>query len=147
MTGLNVATSEDISDQASRAAPPGPRLTEDDLARFPEDDILRELVDGELREWLAPGPEHGAIETDLAAELRQFVKDRRLGHVMSGEVHFRIRGTSTTFDWPTWPLSSPPSIPMDGRPASPMGRNRTSLRSSSHRMTRRGWCRRKCATG
>jgi Uma2 family endonuclease len=92
MTGLNVATSEGVSDQASRAAPPRPRLTEDDLARIPEDDKLRELVDGELREWMAPGPEHGAIEIDLAAQLWQFAKERRLGHVMSGEVHFRIRG-------------------------------------------------------
>jgi len=64
----------------------------DDLDRMPEDDILRELVDGELREWMVPGPDHGAIELDLAAELRQFVNERRLGRMMSGEVRFRIKG-------------------------------------------------------
>ncbi|MGI8916463.1 MAG: Uma2 family endonuclease [Chloroflexota bacterium] len=92
MTALHVALSEDVSAKASRPASPRPRLTEDDLSRIPEDDKLRELVDGELREWMAPAAEHGAIELDLGAELRQFVKERRLGHVMSGEVHFRIKG-------------------------------------------------------
>jgi Uma2 family endonuclease len=68
------------------------RLTVDDLDRMPEDDILRELVDGELREWMAPGPDHGAIELTLGSALLQFVVERRLGHVMSGEVRFRIKG-------------------------------------------------------
>ncbi len=87
-----VSTVEGPSAHTSPAAPPRPRLTEHDLDRIPEDEILRELVDGELREWMAPGPDHGTIELDLAAELRQFVKERRLGHMMSGEVRFRIKG-------------------------------------------------------
>lgn len=68
------------------------RLTVDDLDAMPEDGILRELADGELREWMAPGPEHGEIEADLSGELRAFVKARRLGKVMAGEVRFLIRG-------------------------------------------------------
>ena len=70
-----------------------PRLTVDDLDAMPEDDVLRELVHGELREWMPPGPEHGEIEASLAAQLYWFVRERRLGHVMSGEVRFLIRGS------------------------------------------------------
>jgi Uma2 family endonuclease len=92
VTTSQPTTVEDVSAPTNRPTPPRQRLTVDDLDCLPEDDILRELVDGELREWTVPGPEHGAIELDLAAELRQFVKEHRLGHVMSGEVRFRIKG-------------------------------------------------------
>ena len=76
---------------AQTSAPP--RLTVDDLDAMPEDGILRELVHGELREWMPPGPDHGAIEADLATELNLFVRARRLGRVMSGEVRFLIHGS------------------------------------------------------
>lgn len=92
MTARDLATIQDVSSQASPLASPRRRLTEEDLVRIPEDDKLRELVDGELREWMPPGPNHGAIELELAARLQQYVKGHHLGHVMCGEVHFRVKG-------------------------------------------------------
>ena len=92
MAPAHASTLVDTPMHESLAAPPRLRLTEANLDSFPEDGILRELVDGELREWMAPAPENGAIELDLAAELRQFVKEHSLGHTMSGEVRFRIKG-------------------------------------------------------
>ena len=67
-------------------------LTVDDLDAMPEDDILRELVHGEVREWMAPGPDHGAIEAGLSSVLYQFVQARQMGVVMTGEVRFLIKG-------------------------------------------------------
>jgi Uma2 family endonuclease len=67
-------------------------LTVDDIDAMPEDGIVRELVHGELREWMSPGPLHGSIEGDLHAELHQFVKRRKLGFLMVGEARFLIKG-------------------------------------------------------
>jgi Uma2 family endonuclease len=91
MTTVNTATIEDVAAPVSQQVQ-RQRLTVDDLDRVPEDDILRELVDGELREWMVPGPDHGAIEADLGTELNLFVRERRLGRIMTGEVRFRIKG-------------------------------------------------------
>lgn len=61
MTTSPISTVREIPAQGSRQASPRQRPTVDDLHRMPEDDILRELVDGELREWMAPGPAHWPV--------------------------------------------------------------------------------------
>lgn len=48
-------------------APTRPRLTVDDLDRTQDDDLLRQLVDGELSEWTPPGPEHGGVALTLGS--------------------------------------------------------------------------------
>jgi Uma2 family endonuclease len=45
-----------------------------------------ELVNGRFIEMPPTGHPHGTVETNVAAELRAFVKARNLGKVMSGEV-------------------------------------------------------------
>jgi hypothetical protein len=71
---------------------PTRRYTVNDLADFPDDGKLRELVDGRLVEWDVPSWRHGLLETELAAILRGYVRQHHLGLVASGEVMSRILG-------------------------------------------------------
>lgn len=73
--------------------PPLNRYSIDDLAGFPDDGKLRELVGGHIVEWDVPSWRHGLIETELASILRTFVRERHLGLVASGEVMSRLRGS------------------------------------------------------
>jgi len=73
------------------------KLTEDDIDRMPADGVLRELVHGEVREWMSPAPEHGQVEARLTSKLVPFVEERQLGVVMSGEVRFLIHGCTDHF--------------------------------------------------
>ena len=50
-----------------------------------------ELIDGRLIPMSPTGDDHGELETNLAAELRAFVREHQLGRVMSGEVGVYIR--------------------------------------------------------
>jgi Uma2 family endonuclease len=45
-----------------------------------------DLVEGRIQPLSPTGDEHGRIELNLAAALRAFVRERRLGHVRVGEV-------------------------------------------------------------
>lgn len=64
-----------------------------------------ELVKGELRELAPAGEEHGYVELNLAAALREFVQKHLLGKVVSGEVGFvladeadsTVRGVEVAF--------------------------------------------------
>ncbi len=64
-----------------------------------------ELVRGELRELSPTSPDHGYVELNLAAMLREFVKKHSLGKVVSGEVGFvladeegaTVRGADVAF--------------------------------------------------
>ena len=54
-------------------------LTADDLLRLSSTGVRGELIRGVLCETMPTGREHGRIVVNLAAELRNFVKPRRLG--------------------------------------------------------------------
>jgi Uma2 family endonuclease len=63
-----------------------------------------ELIDGRIVPMSPTGGEHGAIESALAAALRRFVQQHRLGLVMTGEVGVytqrrpdRVRGAGIIF--------------------------------------------------
>ncbi len=63
--------------------------TEEDLLAMPRDGHKYELVDGEIR--VSPtGNRHGEVIAQLSALLFNFVKPRRLGHVISGDAGFRL---------------------------------------------------------
>jgi Uma2 family endonuclease len=72
---------------------PTRRYTVDDLDQFPNDGKLRELVDGQIVEWDMPSRKHSVLEAELAAIMRNFVRERRLGTVGSGESMVRILGS------------------------------------------------------
>lgn len=75
------------------ALAPTRRYTVDDLDQFPDDGRLRELVNGEIVEWDVPLWEHAALEAELTSVMRNFVRERRLGIVSSGEGMVRILGS------------------------------------------------------
>jgi Uma2 family endonuclease len=77
---------------ATPAAPPR-RYTIRDLEDFPDDGKLRELVDGQIVEWDVPTFQHGLLEAALVEHIRRFVRERRLGIVVSGETMVRILGS------------------------------------------------------
>jgi Uma2 family endonuclease len=72
---------------------PTTRYTIDDLADFPDDGKLRELVDGRIVEWDVPNWQHGLFEMELGSILRNFAREHHLGLVASGEVMSRLRGS------------------------------------------------------
>lgn len=73
------------------ALSPDRRYTIADLATFPDDGKLRELVDGRIVEWDVTTARHSFLELALGAELRAFVRRHRLGRVGAGEGMVRIR--------------------------------------------------------
>jgi Uma2 family endonuclease len=63
-----------------------------------------ELIDGRIVPMAPTGGEHGVIESNLASELRSFVRQGQLGWMMSGEVGIytrrdpdRVRGADIAF--------------------------------------------------
>jgi len=73
---------------------PTRRYTVDDLDQFPDDGKLRELVNGQIVEWDVPSRQHALLEAELASIIRNFVRERRLGTVGSGEAMVRILGSA-----------------------------------------------------
>ena len=55
-----------------------------------------ELVNGRIVPMTPTGDEHGAIEANIAAELRAYVRDGNLGKVRSGEVGIYVRRNPDT---------------------------------------------------
>jgi Uma2 family endonuclease len=58
----------------SVAAEPKTRYTYDDLERFPDDGLRREIIDGELFVTASPVPRHQRVVTTLIGELYQYTK-------------------------------------------------------------------------
>ena len=61
-------------------------LTADDLLRLDSQGVRGELIRGVLHETMSTGLEHGEIAVNLSAELRNFVKPRRLGRLVTSDV-------------------------------------------------------------
>jgi Uma2 family endonuclease len=55
-----------------------------------------ELINGRIVPMTPTGDEHGAVETNIAAELRAFVLEHNLGKVRSGEVGIYVRRNPDT---------------------------------------------------
>ena len=72
---------------------PTRRYSIHDLDQFPNDGRLRELVDGQIVEWDVTTYRHAFIEAALVEYIRRFVRERRLGRVVSGEGMVRIGGS------------------------------------------------------
>ncbi len=70
------------------------RYRVDDLAGFPDDGRLREIVDGQMVEWDLTTLRHGAIANLLATIITAFVRQRRLGTVITTDALIRILGSA-----------------------------------------------------
>ena len=55
-----------------------------------------ELINGRIVPMTPTGDEHGAIEANIAAELRAYARDHNLGKVRSGEVGVFVRRNPDT---------------------------------------------------
>ena len=69
------------------------RYTVEDLAQFPDDGKLRELVDGRIEEWEVTTARHGLLMSLLSTLLTNHVRPRRLGRVVSGDSLVRVLGS------------------------------------------------------
>lgn len=65
-------------------------LTAEDLLAMPDDGHRYELVRGELRKMPPAGHVHGEIALSVGAELRQYVKNHRLGKTYAAETGFKV---------------------------------------------------------
>jgi Uma2 family endonuclease len=65
-------------------------MTADELLAMPDDGIRRELVEGELREMVPAGGDHGEIGMRLGWRLAQYVETGKLGVVYSSDTGFRL---------------------------------------------------------
>lgn len=71
----------------STAAPPAPPklLTAEEYAALPDDGRLTELVKGVVIEMPSPTPSHGYVCSNIAGELRTYVRSRDLGRVVTND--------------------------------------------------------------
>jgi Uma2 family endonuclease len=67
-------------------------LTADELERMPDDDSVQtELDEGELITMPPAGEDHGYYGVEIAALLRNYVKQHKLGRVYAADTGFRLR--------------------------------------------------------
>src|SRR5215207_7697735 len=64
-------------------------MTAEELWELPDDGQRRELVRGELRTMSPPSGEHGLVQLEFGAPLRDYVRAHDLGRVF-GEAGFRL---------------------------------------------------------
>lgn len=71
-------------------------MSAEQLLALPDDGMRYELVRGELVTMPAAGYPHGIVSMAIGVELRNFVKPRRLGHVLATDTGFTLeRGPDT----------------------------------------------------
>lgn len=88
-------------------------VTADDLLELSNDGFQGELIRGVLCEAMAPGEYHGQVATEFAAELRNFVKPRRLGRVVSGDAGVKVELDPDTVRAPDVAFISASQRPLD----------------------------------
>jgi Uma2 family endonuclease len=72
------------------------RTTAEELLRMPDDGFRYELVRGELRKMPPAGSEHGYLALEIAAELRNHVRENGLGRTYTAETGFRLASDPDT---------------------------------------------------
>src|SRR4051794_15986975 len=86
--------------QPPKPAPPTDRLvTGEELMRHPEWGPC-ELIRGKVVPLCRPNSQHGYLMNEIGSELRNFVKKRRLGLVMSGDAGVYLEHSPDTVRGP-----------------------------------------------
>ena len=95
------------------AKPAAKLLTADDLLRLDAEGVRGELIRGELSETMPTGREHGEIVVNLSAELRNFVKPRKLGVLTASDSGVLLERDPDTVREPDVAFFSAERIPLD----------------------------------
>ena len=90
-------------------------LTASDLLRLYSQGVRGELIRGVLCETMSTGHEHGAIVINLGAELRAFVKARRLGWVVASDSGVWLERDPDTVREPDIAFTSAEKVPLNTR--------------------------------
>jgi Uma2 family endonuclease len=64
------------------------RMTPEDLWRLGDDDVRRELVNGEVIEMTPAGGLHGETVARITLPLMEYIREHRIGRVVTGDVGF-----------------------------------------------------------
>jgi len=95
------------------AKPATKLLTADDLLRLDAQGVRGELIRGELSETMPAGHRHGKIVMNLGAELRNFVKPRKLGTLVASDSGVLLERDPDTVREPDIAFFSAEKIPLD----------------------------------
>jgi Uma2 family endonuclease len=90
-------------------------LTAEDLLRLYSQGVRGELIRGVLCETMPTGHEHGKIVVNLSAELRIFVKPRKLGTLTASDSGVWLERDPDTVREPDIAYFSTEKIPLDAR--------------------------------
>ena len=90
-------------------------LTADDLLRLSGEGRRGELIRGVLCETMPTGHEHGRVVANLVAEIRYFIKPRRLGTVVASDSGVWLERDPDTVREPDIAFTSADKIPLDAR--------------------------------
>ena len=90
-------------------------LTADDLLRLYSQGVKGELIRGVLHETVSTGGEHGDIAVALGAEVRSFVRPRRLGRVGGSDTGIRLERDPDTVREPDVYYISADKLPLNVR--------------------------------
>ncbi len=90
-------------------------LTADDLLRLHSEGVRGELIRGVLVETMTAGAEHGEIVMNLGAELRNFIKARKLGRLMGSDSGVRLERDPDTVREPDIAFTSAQRMPLGTR--------------------------------
>ena len=96
-----------------KAKPATTLLTADDLLRLDAEGVRGELIRGELSETMPAGHRHGKIVMNLGAELRNFVKPRKLGTLVASDSGVLLERDPDTVREPDIAFFSAENIPLD----------------------------------
>ena len=90
-------------------------LTATDLLRLAGDGVRGELIRGVLHETMIMGVEPGEVAVNLVAEMRQFVKPRKLGRLTCSDTGIRLERDPDTVRGPDIAYFSAATMPLDMR--------------------------------
>ncbi len=90
-------------------------LTATDLLRLAGEGVRGELIRGVLHETMIMGVEHGEIVINLGAELRNFIKPRKLGRLTGSDTGVWLERDPDTVRGPDIAYFSAAKLPLDAR--------------------------------